>query len=316
MEKTGKLYGKLNLASVENLTEVLKRPEELSYVENFRIATYNVHNLFGKGKDVHSAKPDPPASKDQQKALGAMIRDLDADAIAFQEVQNEKVLKDLFTNYVNPSLRRKDEEPFSTFVCIPARDPRGINVALATRLAVRGTVTFHDYEFGPIEESPTRFSRDLLGVEVFVTPKYRFLFFVAHLKSKIGGPSAQNRRELQAQEVRKLFEEPGLFGGGSPYIKQDLILAGDMNDDPDTETIEVLRGRARRARLRDILEDLDPNFTYPTHRRYKKTRLDFIFASPTMARNIDLDGREIHRSKRAVEASDHFPASVTINVPG
>lgn len=316
MERTGKLYGRLNLASVENLTEVLKRPEELSYVENFRIATYNVHNLFGKGKDVHSAKPDPPASKDQQKALGAMIRDLDADAIAFQEVQNEKVLKDLFTNYVNPSLRRKDEEPFSTFVCIPARDPRGINVALATRLAVRGTITLHDYEFGPLKESPTRFSRDLLGVEVFVTPKYRFLFFVAHLKSKIGGPSAQNRREMQAQEIRKLFEEPGVFGGGSPYIKQDLILAGDMNDDPDSETIEVLRGRARRPRLRDILDGLDPNFTYPTHTRYKKTRLDFIFASPTMARNIDLDGREIHRSKRAVEASDHFPASVTINVPG
>jgi endonuclease/exonuclease/phosphatase family metal-dependent hydrolase len=314
METTGKLYGRLNLASVENLTDVLKRPEELSYVKNFRIATYNVYNLFGKDPDVHAAKPERPASKEQQKALGAMIRDLDADAIAFQEVQNEKVLKDLFKQYVNPSLRRKDEEPFNTFVCIPARDPRGINVALATRLAVRGTITLHDYEFGPIEESATRFSRDLLGVEVFVTPKYRFLFFVAHLKSKIGGPSAQSRREIQAQEIRKLLEEPGLFGG-SPYIKQDLILAGDMNDDPDSETIETLRGGARHPRLTDVLGDLKPNFTYPTHGRYKKTRLDFIFASPTMARNIDLDEREIHRNERAVEASDHFPASVTINVP-
>jgi len=315
METTGKLYGRLNLASVENLTDVLKRPEELSYVENFRIATYNVYNLFGKDPDVHAAKPDRPASKDQQKALGAMIRDLDADAIAFQEVQNEKVLKDLFKHYVNPSLRRKDEEPFNTFVCIPARDPRGINVALATRLAVRGTITLHDYEFGPIEESAIRFSRDLLGVEIFVTPKYRFLFFVAHLKSKIGGPSAQRRRETQAHEIRKLFEEPGVFGG-SPYIKQDLILAGDMNDDPDSETIDILRGEAKRPPLRDILGDLDPNFTFPTHKRYKKTRLDYIFASPTMAKNIDFDGREIHRNERAVEASDHFPASVTINVPG
>jgi endonuclease/exonuclease/phosphatase family metal-dependent hydrolase len=315
MESTGKLYGRLNLASVQNLTDVLKRPEELSYVEDFRIATYNVHNLFGKDPDVHAAKPDRPASKKQQQALGAMIRDLDADAIAFQEVQNEKVLKDLFQHYVNPSLRRADEEPFSTFVCIPARDPRGINVALATRLAVRGTITLHDYEFGPAEESAIRFSRDLLGVEIFVTPKYRFLFFVAHLKSKIGGPPAQSRRELQAQEIRKLFEEPGLFGG-SPYIKQDLILAGDMNDDPDSETIDILRGGARRPRLRDVFEDLKPNFTYPTHRRYKKTRLDFIFASPPMVKNIDFDARAIHRSKRAEEASDHYPASVTINVPG
>ncbi len=314
MERTSGLYGMSNLASVQNLTDVLKRPEELSYVENFRIATYNVYNLFGDEPDVHASRPGQPASKEQQMALGAMIRDLDADAIAFQEVQNEKVLADLFRRYVNPALRRRGEEQFTTFVCIPALDPRGINVALATRLAVRATITFHDYEFGAIEERPTRFSRDLLGVEVFVTPTYRFLFFVAHLKSKIGGPTAERRREIQAHEIRELFEQAGVLGG-SPYIEHDLILAGDMNDDPDTKTIEILRGEAEQPPLRDVLEDLDPNFTFPTHKRYKKTRLDFIFASPTMTRNIDFDAREIHRKKRAVKASDHFPASVTITVP-
>src|SRR3990172_7904875 len=167
MDRTSRLYGMGNFALVENLTDVLKRPEELSYVENFRIATYNVYNLFGEDPDVHAVRPGEPAPKEQQMALGAMIRDLDADAIAFQEVQNEKVLSSLLRRYVNPALSRRGEEPFSTFVCIPARDPRGINVALATRLAVRGTISFHDYEFGPIKESPTRFSRDLLGVEVF-----------------------------------------------------------------------------------------------------------------------------------------------------
>lgn len=313
MERTSRLYGTTNLASVQNLTDVLKRPEELSYVENFRIATYNVYNLFGEEPDVHASRPGQPASKEQQQALGEMIRDLDADAIAFQEVQNEKVLSDLFRRYVNPALRRRGEEQFTTFVCIPARDPRGINVALATRLAVRGTISFHDYEFGSIDESPTRFSRDLLGVEVFVTPEYRFLFFVAHLKSKIGGPAAERRREIQAHEIRELFKQP-VFGG-FPYIEQDLVLAGDMNDDPDTTTIEILRGEDEALPLKDILEDLEPNFTFPTHGRYKKTRLDFIFASPTMTRSVDFAAREIHRTERAVEASDHFPASVTINVP-
>ncbi len=313
MERRGGIYGMPNLASVENLTDVLKRREELDYVENFRIATYNVYNLFGDRPDVHASRPGPPASEEQKKALGEMILDLDADAIAFQEVQNEKVLKKLFQGHVNKTLRRRKEEQFTTFVCIPARDPRGINVALATRLAVRGTITFHDYEFGPMEQDAMRFSRDLLCVELFVTPNYSFLFFVAHLKSKIGGPAAEKRREMQADEIRELFEQPVM--GGSPYIQQDLILAGDMNDDPDAKTIEILRGKGDRPPLRDILEDLDPNYTFPTHSKYKKTRLDFIFASPTMAKNVDLKAREIHRKERAVEASDHFPASITINVP-
>jgi endonuclease/exonuclease/phosphatase family metal-dependent hydrolase len=314
MERTRRLYGTPNLASVENLTDVLKRREELEFVPDFRIATYNVYNLFGDRPDVHASRPGPAASEEQQAALGNMILDLDADAIAFQEVQNEKVLAALFRRYVNPALRRRNEEPFGTFVCIPARDPRGINVALATRLAVRGTISFHDYEFGPIEERSMRFSRDLLGVELFVTPEYRFLLFVAHLKSKIGGAPAERRREMQADEIRELFQQP-VFGG-QPYIEQDLILAGDMNDDPDANTIDILRGgEDERPPLRDIFEDLEPNFTFPTHNRYRKTRLDFIFASPTITENVDFDVREIHRSERAEEASDHFPASVTIHVP-
>jgi endonuclease/exonuclease/phosphatase family metal-dependent hydrolase len=241
-----------------------------------------------------------------------MILALDADAIAFSEVQNEKVLKQLFRDHVNPGLKRQGEDTFDTFVCVPARDPRGINVALATRLAVRGTVTFHDYEFGT-EPRATRFSRDLLGVEVFVTPGYAFLFFVAHLKSKLGGDSATRKREIEALEIRELFEQPVL--GGTPYIEQDLILAGDMNDDPDTRVVQVLRGGDGGPPLADVLEDLDPNHTFPTHSRYKKTRLDYLFASPTIAGRIAHESRRIHRDDPARIASDHFPASVTIRVP-
>jgi endonuclease/exonuclease/phosphatase family metal-dependent hydrolase len=227
-------------------------------------------------------------------------------------VQNEKVLGDLFRTRVNRKLRSGGEDAFDAFVCVPARDPRGINVALATRLAVRGTMTFHDYEFGS-GPRPDRFSRDLLGVEVFVTPTYSFLFFVAHLKSKIGGERATMKREIEATEIRELFEQP-VFGG-RPYIEQDLILAGDMNDDPDTSVIEILRGGEDNPPLDDLLRDLAPNHTFPTHTRYAKTRLDYLFASPTMARSIDRNSRKIHREEPAALASDHFPATVTVRVP-
>lgn len=297
----------LNKARIEGLTDVLARPEELPEVETFRIAAYNVHNLFGKKPDVHSSQPDPPAPAEQLDALAKMILGLEADAIAFEEVQNEKVLADLFRSRVNRRIRDRAYR-FSSFVCIPARDPRGINVALATRFAVRGSLTFHDREFGPKRGSAVRFSRDLLGTELFATPEYRFLFFVAHLKSKMGGEESQDKRSLEAKEIRSIIEEPQ-FGGGKPYIKQDMVICGDMNEDPGEKPIKILKGSGVKA-LKDVLATAGP--TYPTHTRYKKTRLDYIFAS----RSLKIEDPKVHNDnlELAREASDHFPVSATIRV--
>jgi endonuclease/exonuclease/phosphatase family metal-dependent hydrolase len=144
---------------------------------------------------------------------------------------------------------------------------------------------------------------------MYATPTYRFMFFVAHLKSKLGGEESEYKRGLEAEEIRTIFEKP-VFGGQS-FIKQDIVLAGDMNDDPDTRTIKILRGRAPAA-LTDVLAEVEPNYTYPTHNRYPKTRLDYIFASPS----IKIEDVKIHRDNpAAAEASDHYPVSAAVKVP-
>jgi endonuclease/exonuclease/phosphatase family metal-dependent hydrolase len=295
---------------VESLERTLTRRSELRVVPSFRIAAFNLYNLFGKDKDVYSQRPGAAVTKNRFKALGTMILDLDADAIAFEEVQNEKVLSDLFRQNVNPTLKRRRQRPFDSFVVIPARDPRGINVALATRLAVNGAMTFHDRQFGPRSQRPTRFSRDLLGVEIYATPTYRFLFFVAHLKSKLGGDTAEDKRRLEAKEIRKILDEPA-FGAERTFIAQDMILAGDMNDEPKTPVIKRLIGKGRNT-LQDVLATVKPNYTFPTHNRYKKARLDFIFSSAS----IRVDSPLIHHDNPvAVLASDHYPVSATVEVP-
>jgi endonuclease/exonuclease/phosphatase family metal-dependent hydrolase len=296
-----------NAVTVQRLTDVLVRPGELPDVSDFRIAAYNAHNLFGGDPDVYSSRPSPPASDAQLDALGEMILKLDADAIAFEEIQNEKILAELFRTRVNPKIKEKDYR-FTSFVCIPARDPRGINVALATRLAVNGTLSFHDRDFGPLDERAARFSRDLLGVELFATKAYRFLFFVAHLKSKMGPDHGEAKRALETQEIRTILETPQF--GGNPYIAQDMVLCGDMNDDPDSNAIATLKGDGA-TRLVDVLGTLQPGFSYPTHTKYKKTRLDYILASP----GLDITDPKIHTAEEAAkEASDHYPVSATIRV--
>ena len=57
-------------------------------------------------------------------------------------------------------------------------------------------------------------------------------------RGAIGGDRATQKRLLEAKEVRTILEEPQF--GGNPYIDQDMVLCGDMNDDPDSKVIEVL----------------------------------------------------------------------------
>lgn len=292
--------------------EDLLRPiEALDDIAELRVASYNVKNLFGQEADAWSMRPDQKTEPAQVRALGHVIADIDAEVIAFQEVQNERVLRSLFTRYVNRKLLHRDNR-YDTFVCIPANDPRGINVALATKRAVRGTVTFHDYEFMSDDDKSMRLSRDLLGVEIFATPHYRLLVFVVHLKSKIGGVEAEQRRNRQASEVRLLLEQPML--GGIPYIDQDMLLLGDLNDDPNSEAVALLKGEGSSHPLVDVLQNVEPNITYPTYNTgYPPQRLDYAFASPSITKRTTMP--QIHRHDRAAEASDHYPISVVVEVP-
>jgi len=292
-------------ADVESLVEdqTLAKPEDLPPTDWIRLASYNVRNLFGEYEDVYSGRPDEPIDPTREKALVEVIRGLDADVVAFQEVQNERVLSDMFRKKINPKLSK--EARFTSFVLIPARDPRGINVAIATRLAVQATLSFHDRDFGPPDQRDVHFSRDLLGAEIYATPTYRLLQFVAHLKAKLGGDRAEEKRRLEAEEIRSIIEKP-VFGG-NPYVEQDMVLAGDMNDDPKSSAIQSLRGHGAKA-LIDALADVDPNYTYPTHNKYKKTRFDYLFLSPTVrARAVS-----IYREPPTGEASDHYPVTLEL----
>lgn len=288
-------------AHVELLTDTLVKPGDLLERASFRVASYNLHNLFGKDNPKNK-----PASPGQLRALVEVIAELDADVLALQEVGDRGPLIDILRR-VNRRLKR--DEGY-TIALTPSHDPRGINVAVATRFSERGRFTFQDREFGGDDET-LKFSRDLLGVQIAATPTYTFLLFVTHLKSKLARSEAEGRRAtrkrgLEAAEIRAILEDRQLG-----YIRQPLLLAGDMNDDPGTDPIKTLCGQGPKA-LKDVLAAAHPaDYTYPTHRKRKRTRLDYILASS----KIKVVDYKIHRDNpQAVAASDHYPVSVTVKV--
>jgi endonuclease/exonuclease/phosphatase family metal-dependent hydrolase len=291
-----------DLVQVQQLRDVLRRPAELPRRAEITVASYNVYNLFGET----SERPKP---EEQLDALGEMILKLDADIISFAEVENVEALKSLFRSRVNKELEGDDK--YDTFICVPANDPRGINVAMATRLSVRGKMSFSDREFGSMEERATRFARDLLGVKIQATPDTdsSFLYFAGHLKSKIGGESAEEKRRMEASEVINILTEPTF--GDQPFMAQRLLFAGDMNDDPDSAVIDVLTDGG----LDDLFAAVAPNDTYPTNlpkRRYPSTRLDYLFASAAMKPRVSR--LQIRRDEPSDAASDHYPISASVRV--
>ena len=244
----------------------------------FRIASYNAYNLFGDKPDVHSSRPNPPAPEEQLDALGEMILSLEADAIALQEVQNEKILGELFRTRVNP--KRSATRSTVHLVRVhsgtgPARHQRrarhppgreqqpdlprqGLRSARRAREALLAR---------PARRRAVR--HQVLSVPVFG----------AHLKSKLGADHGVGKRALETHEIRTILETPQF--GGNPFIAQDMVLCGDMNDDPGSEAVAILKGGGP-TELVDVLGQLESAMSFPTHHRYKKTRLDYILASPTL----------------------------------
>jgi len=289
-----------NDVQAERLTDVLRLPKDLKKRTRIRVASYNVYNLFGE--DAEHPKPT-----EQLAALADVILALDADVISFAEVGSLATLKELFQSRINPKLEGADK--YDAYICIPANDRRGINVALATRLSVRGKMSFSDREFEKNGKT-IKFSRDLLGVLIQATPdpEHTFMYFVGHLKSKIGGDDAEQKRRAEAGEVIDIFTGPTF---GAAFITQPLLFAGDFNADPDTKPIDILK----KGTLTDLFEDVQPNYTYPTalsKGHYDQTRLDYMFASPSMKDRMQK--LDIYRKDPTDEASDHYPISAEMRL--
>lgn len=293
---------------IQSLSTVLRRPHDLPHTNEIRVAAYNVYNML----DETGRRPKPV---EEIRAIAEMIRYMDPDVIAFSEVQDEAMLKELFTTYINPKL--EDSARYDGFVCLTGNDPGGINVALVTRLSIRGVLTFQDRQFdASTGRTPMKFSRDLLGVAIQMTPDkaHTYLHFAAHLKAKIGGDRADQKRRMEAAEIVEIFSDDTF---GCPLMSRDLLLTGDMNDDPGGHAIGVFTS----AGLADSLAGGNANNTYPTlinasargKRKYPETRLDYMFASPSIAPR--LSDVAVHRTPPAADrASDHYPISARLTL--
>jgi endonuclease/exonuclease/phosphatase family metal-dependent hydrolase len=163
---------------------------------------------------------------EQVRFTGKVIREVKADVQCLIEVESRKTLE-LFNTDILDSL-------FRDRLVIEGNDPRGIDIALATKktapLLLARTNAFARDAVGEV------FSRDCLEAELALPGDKRLHVLVNHFKAKDRKPEISNeKRRRQAAEVSRILT--------TRYdLKRDLVIvAGDMNDEPLSAPLKPLR---------------------------------------------------------------------------
>jgi endonuclease/exonuclease/phosphatase family metal-dependent hydrolase len=177
-----------------------------------KIASYNVENLFDLNKDGYEYKEYIPYTKSnwnkttykiKLQNIAKVIKGIDADIIALQEIESIQALKDL-------RFMLKQRGVYYQYYKIANRKNTTIKVAVLSKIPFKSKEVFvtSSYKY-----------RNILELK-FKIDSNEFYLFVNHWKAKSG---SESKRIISAKALRKRVDEIG-------YDK-NIILVGDFNSD-------------------------------------------------------------------------------------
>ena len=257
-----------------------------------KIASYNVENLFDLQRSGHEYTEFIPNTKANWNTktykiklqnIARVIKDMDADIIALQEIESLQALKDL-------RYTLKQKGLYYQYYKIANRKNTTIKVAILSKIPftyAREVAVTSSYKY-----------RNILELKFNVNSKALYLF-VNHWKAK-SGPESQ--RIISAKALRKRLKSIG-------YDK-NIILLGDFNSDYE-EYIKFKRKRRHndtggKTGINHVLRTIEGNHSEfynlwyneePTERwtyifRGKKEALDNIIISKSLQEHKNIYYKE------------------------
>lgn len=276
--------------------------------ETLTIATYNVENYTLANRMTPAGyRPDYPKPEEAKRALRAVIRSLNADVLALQEMGGRGFLEELRRDLATEGLIYPHAE-----ILEAGEEPR--HVAVLSRRPFESVRAHRDLAFrhGGRQETVKRGMLEL----GFATPDGTLTLFVVHLKSRYtdeaGDPMSAARRVGEAEAVRDriltVFPQPE---------QARFVIAGDFNDGPASRTMRAIQTRGRTT-ISELLPAEDSRGETWTHRYRKEdsyTRVDHLLISPSPALRAQLRGgkAQIVDVPDVSGASDHRPVVVTLD---
>ena len=191
---------------------------------HLKIATYNIENLFDLKKNGYEFQEYIPNTKSNWNLknykiklnnLSTVIKEIDADILALQEIESLQALKDL-------RYKLKEKGLYYKYFKIANKKNTTTKVAILSKIPFTYTKE--------LAVTPTYKYRNILEAK-FKIDKQDLYLFVNHWKSKAG---PESRRIVSAKKLRKRIKEIG--------EDKNIILLGDFNSDYE-EYIKFKRKR-------------------------------------------------------------------------
>lgn len=254
------------------------------------IAQLNLWNMFDTVDDPRTrdmvATPQEYKARLEKLALTITTVLGTPDILSLNEIENETVLNDLLNL---PSMRALGYKASIQSL----NDMRGIRVAIAYRGALELVSTEapnptyppgKNSNDGQIDNSllfaraPLVANFRMTGLGQAVDGAANLTVIVNHLKSKIGGERASQRREAQGLYLGKHVD--GILAKDP---NRNVIVIGDLNSGAGEKTYQNLMLKPDGSnRFKDVMTQLSPEDRYSYIYRGKKEQLDHILVSGKM----------------------------------
>jgi len=271
--------------------------------DTIRFAEYNVLNLFDADDDPYRADEATPIKpRAELEALAGTIRQLNADVLALEEVENRGYLERFLEVFLG-------DMGYEHVVLFEGNDRRGIDVALVSRLPIGPVESNRHVTFAGPDGKPIRFARDVLEVTVEPENAPSFKVWVVHLQSNSQGREyAEPIRVAEARELRRMLDEE---------LERDpnarIVLTGDFNDTPESETMKTILGDGPHQ-LWSAASDYQGALPNTFNQGRFQSMIDFVLCSPAMAQQYVDGSFQVLPGSPETSGSDHNPVVVEFNL--
>jgi endonuclease/exonuclease/phosphatase family metal-dependent hydrolase len=282
--------------------------------ETFRVATYNVENYLDQPTQSRHFVKSSEAKAKVRESIEAMK----PDVIALEEMGSTNALMELRESLKTHGL----DFPFWEHV---SGADTNIHVAVLSKFPIVARHPHTNDEF-LLDGRRFRVERGFAEVEIQAATNFTFTLIVAHLKSQLQIPNADEAEERLGEAIilRGIVDERFKE---NPNAK--LIVLGDFNDLKNSDPIKKIIGRGKfkltdtrpAERNGDNAPAAPPYFeprnvvwTYFYGADDTYSRIDYILLSPAMARDWVKAGACIPAIPNWGIGSDHRPIVGTFNM--
>jgi len=281
----------------------------MATAQQLRVACYNVENWFDVFDDPYANDESTDVkTRAELVQIAAAIRELDADVVGFCELESEGALKG-FVRELLPDMGYE-------YVAVSRTNSgRGIHIGIISRKPIVSVTSYRFQTLSfPGADRTWKFARDVPRFVIQASEDVQVHCFMVHFKSKRDSSNDPNSNKWRRAEATRLWQIIDSLYEKNP--ETPVILMGDLNDTPETVTLQVLQtpGVTGKPALVDITKGMPEEDRITYLREPYRSQIDYILTSPNLAENVVADSITILKDKQLLAGSDHAPVAATFNL--